>query len=129
MEGQKGTILIVEDELDFLDALTALLEGAGYGVITAVDGFSGLEKARHEEPDLVILDLLLPKLNGFKFTRLLKFDESYKHIPIIILSARAEEADKTLAMEVGADAYFTKPCDHDRLLLQIEKLIQGSLRS
>ena len=122
MEGSKKTILIVDDELDFLDVLVGRLEDAGYTAITATDGFSGLEKARNELPDLIVMDLLLPKLNGFKFTRLLKFDESYKHIPIIIISARVEEADKQLAMEVGADMYFTKPFDQNQLLKSIAKL-------
>ena len=126
MNDRKKRILIIEDEQDFLEALAARLKDAEYEVITAIDGFIGLEKARNEHPDLIILDLMLPKINGYKVSRLLKFDESYKHIPILMLTARVEEADKKLGMETGADAYFTKPCDHEELMSNIERLIESN---
>ncbi len=129
MLDDKNKILVVEDEPDFLDTLVERLELEGYKVSTATDGFTGLEKARTELPDLIILDLLLPKLNGFKFTRLLKFDESYKHIPIIIISARVEESDKQLAMEVGADLYVTKPFDNTYLMENVKRLLRASHKS
>ena len=118
------TILIIDDEDDLIKALTVRLNDAGYSVLSARDGFEGLNFARKEEPDLILLDLMLPKIDGFKVARFLKFDESYKNIPIIMLTARAEEEDKVLGMQTGADLYVTKPFDDEMLLVAIDKLIQ-----
>jgi len=118
------TILIIDDEDDLIKALTVRLNDAGYTVLSARDGFEGLNLARKEEPDLILLDLMLPKIDGFKVARFLKFDESYKNIPIIMLTARAEEEDKVLGMQTGADLYVTKPFDDEMLLVAIDKLIQ-----
>ena len=117
------TILIIDDEADLVEALTVRLNEAGYNIISAHDGLEGYNKARSEMPDLIILDLLLPKISGFKVSRFLKFDDNYKQIPIIILTARAEEEDKNLGMETGADLYITKPFDNDDLLDSIKKII------
>jgi DNA-binding response OmpR family regulator len=117
-------ILLVDDELDLVDMIKLRLETNDYGVIVAYDGQEALEKARKERPDLIILDLMLPKIDGFKVCRMLKFDEKYKNIPIIIFSARAQEFDKKMGKEVGADAYIIKPFDFQALLVTIKALIK-----
>lgn len=124
MNNRKKRILVIEDDSDFLKGLETRLQTAGYEVITATDGYMGLEKARNDHPDLIILDVILSKMSGFKVSRFLKFDELYKNIPIIMLTARAEEADRKLGMETGADAYFTKPYDPEQLMKSIEKLLE-----
>jgi len=123
----KSRILIIEDETDFARALELLLSAKGYDVDSANDGLTGLEKARQgnpNNPDLIILDVMLPKINGYKIARLLKFDDKFRHIPIIMLTARAEEKDEQIGMETGADMYMTKPLDNKELLKNIAKLIK-----
>ncbi len=123
----KSKILIIEDEKDFARALELLLSAKGFDVDSALDGLTGLEKARAPKPgspDLVILDVMLPKINGYKIARLLKFDEKFRHIPIIMLTARAEEKDEQIGMETGADIYMTKPLDNKELLKNIDKLLK-----
>ena len=115
-------ILIIDDEPDLIKALTVRLESEGYGIETAGDGFEGLNKARTSEPDLIILDLMLPKINGFKVARLLKFDDNYKKIPIIMLTARTEEQDKELGKETVGDVYMEKPYNEEELLEAVGKL-------
>lgn len=117
-------ILIVDDEPDFLKALQIILESNGFEVLTASDGQEGLSVARGEKPDLIILDLMLPKLDGYRVCRLLKFDEKYKDIPIIVLSARSQEQDKVLAKEVGADVYIVKSEQPEKLLERINQLLK-----
>lgn len=116
-------ILIVDDEKDIADTLKFRLEASGYEVITSYDGQDGLNKAKTGSPDLIILDLMLPKIDGYKVCRMLKFDETYKHIPIILFTARAQDDDKKTGMEVGADAYITKPFEDHILLAKIKELL------
>ena len=116
-------ILIIEDEADMAYAIGLQLEAAGYTVETAGDGKEGLEKARRTKPDLIILDVMLPKMDGFKVCRMLKFDERYKTIPIIMLTARAQKIDESIGFEVGANAYLSKPFEPKELLKKIEGLI------
>ena len=116
-------ILIVDDEPHIVTMLENRLKHVGYEVITASDGQEGLAKAQKERPDLIILDLMLPKLDGYKVCRMLKFDEKYKHIPIIMFSARAQEADKKTAEEVGADGYIVKPFEPQVLLGKVKELL------
>ena len=120
---EKPNILIVDDEVDFARALELLLSAKGYGVDSAHDGMDGLEKARRTQPDLLILDIMLPKINGYKIARLLKFDDKFRHIPIIMLTARSEEKDQQIGLETGADIYMTKPLDNKELLKNISKLL------
>jgi len=117
-------ILITEDSPTILAIAKDTLESAGYAVICAVDGQEALDKMHKEQPDLIILDLMLPKVDGYKVCRMLKFDAKYKNIPIIIFTARAQEADVKLGQEVGADAYITKPFDPEKLLAKIKELIK-----
>lgn len=120
----KKKILLVEDEQAQVLTIKDRLEFEGYEVIIAADGQEGLEKARREKPDLIMLDLMLPKIDGYKVCRMLKFDEKYKHIPIIMLTARAQEEDKKLGFEVCANAYITKPFEADVLLAKIKELLE-----
>lgn len=120
---KKSRILVVEDAGFMLKALKMQLEASGYEVIPAADGEEGLRKAREEHPDLIVLDLMLPKIDGYKVCRLIKFDEQYEHIPIIMVTAKNEAQSKNLGQEVGADAYLTKPYNLKQLLSTIEKLL------
>ncbi len=115
-------ILLVDDEKDLADMVRMRLEAQGYSVISAYDGQDGLEKARSEKPDLIILDLMLPKIDGYKICGLLKADARYNKIPIIMFTARAQEADRKMAEEIGADAYITKPFEPKVLMGKIKEL-------
>lgn len=116
-------ILLVDDEPDIISMLKLRLEASGYDVITAVDGNIAYDKARSELPDLVILDLMLPGMDGYQVCRLLKFNEKYRHIPIIMLTAKSQKDDKDWGQKVGADFYLTKPFDAVELLNKIKELL------
>jgi DNA-binding response OmpR family regulator len=102
------------------------LEMKGFDVLVSYDGEDALSQARKEKPDLIILDLMLPKLDGYKVCRLLKFDERYKHIPILMLTAKTQEKDKILGKETGADEYITKPFEMDYLMEKVKKYLKIS---
>ncbi len=121
----KKRILLVEDEKDMVEAMVFQLQAAGYEVIVAYDGVDGLEKARREKADLVILDVMLPKMDGFKVCGILKKDNRYAKLPIVLFSARAQAQDLTTGKELGADAYIVKPFDSKALLAKIKELIGG----
>jgi DNA-binding response OmpR family regulator len=113
-------ILVVDDEVDLVETVRFPLELEGFDVLVSYNGEDALNQARKEKPDLIILDLMLPKLDGYKVCRLLKFDERYKHIPILMLTAKTQEKDKTLGMETGADEYITKPFEMDYLMEKVK---------
>ncbi|HBG48651.1 MAG TPA: two-component system response regulator [Cyanobacteria bacterium UBA9971] len=115
----KKKILIVDDEPDIVETLKFLIESEGFESIIAMDGEEALRKAKEENPDIMILDVMLPKINGYKVCRLLKFDNKYKHIPILMVTARSQEEDKVIGEETGADEYITKPFDINELLQKI----------
>jgi len=117
-------ILIIDDEADLVNMLKMRLEAAGYDVISAGDGQEGLGIIRKSKPDLVVLDLMLPGMDGYKVCGLLKNDKRYSEIPVIIFSARAQQSDMKMGEEVGADAYITKPFEPKALLDKIEELIK-----
>ena len=123
MEERKTRILLVDDEPDLVQMVSARLKAAGYEISTAYDGQEALEKVKESRPDLMILDLMLPKLDGYKVCRLLKFDERTRGIPILICTARAQVEDVTLATECGADAYLTKPFEAKVLLSKLQELL------
>src|SRR5260370_35233232 len=102
-------MLIIEDESDVADLLEMGLRKGGFKVSTAADGASGLQKARDERPDFIVLDLMLPKMSGLEVCRILKGDVATAHIPILILTAKAEEVDRIVGLEFGADDYVTRP--------------------
>ncbi|KPJ69875.1 hypothetical protein AMJ44_02100 [candidate division WOR-1 bacterium DG_54_3] len=116
-------ILVVDDEPDVASLLTLMLKSQGYNVIAAGDGQEALEKARAEVPDLIVLDIMLPKLDGYKVARMLKFDEKFSHIPIIMLTAKIQEKDRKTGLEMGADAYVTKPFDTMQLLEKVKEVL------
>ena len=116
MDNQK-TVLIVEDEKNIVDILRFNLQREHYNTCEAYDGASGLEKARTENPDLILLDVMLPKMNGFDVCRTLR--EEGNNVPVIILTAREEEADKVLGLEIGADDYITKPFSMRELIARV----------
>lgn len=120
----KKKILLVDDEKDIVEIVTYRLEASGYEVIFASNGQEALNKAYREKPDLIILDLMLPKMDGYKVCGLLKNDARYSKIPIIIFTARAQETDKKMCEEVGADAYITKPFNPQMLLAKIKELLK-----
>lgn len=117
----KKRILIVDDERDLVETITFRLEASGYEVLAAYDGQDGLEKARGEKPDLILLDVMMPKMDGYQVCRMLKFDDEFKNIPIIMLTARGQNQDKRTGTDVGADCYITKPFDSKMLLEEIKK--------
>ncbi len=99
------------------------LEANGYDIIEAEDGAMGLEAARHQNPDLIILDVMLPKVNGFKVARVLKCDAKCKNIPLMMLTVMSQAGDRKMGQAVKADAYLTKPCKSQELLDTIATLV------
>ena len=120
---KKRKILVAEDNPDLREMLMMRLEVYGYSVIPAGDGEEALKKAKEEAPDLLLLDLMMPKIDGFEVCRMLKFDEKYKDLPVIVLSALDQQSDRQKATECGADAYFIKPFDLELLRIKIDSLI------
>ena len=119
-------ILLVEDNEMNRDMLSRRLQRKGYEVVIAVDGQSGVEMAQTEAPDLVLMDMSLPVLDGWEATRRLKSSDATQHIPIIALTAHAMSSDRERALEAGCDDYDTKPIELPRLLDKIEALLRGS---
>jgi len=119
------TILIVEDNEMNRDMLSRRLERKGYEVLIAVDGEKGLEVARAKLPDLILMDMSLPVVDGWEATRRLKVDDRLKHIPVIALTAHAMANDRDKALEAGCDEYDTKPIELPRLLAKMEALLAG----
>jgi len=117
-------ILIVDDVESIVMSVKMFLERHRYEVITANDGQEGFEKAKTEKPDLIILDLMLPRMHGYKVCGLLKKDTRYAKTPIILFTAKAQEEDVKLSQEVGADAYLTKPFEPEILLVKIKELLK-----
>ncbi len=113
-------ILVVDDEVDLVETIRFPLEMEGFNVLVSYNGEDALNQARKEKPDLILLDLMLPKLDGYKVCRLLKFDEKYKDIPILMLTAKTQEKDKLLGKETGANEYITKPFDIDELMKKVK---------
>jgi len=114
-------VLIVEDELTLLETLEYNLTRQGYGVCTAMDGPAALEVARRERPDVIVLDIMLPGLDGFEVCRILRQEMS---VPILMLTARAGEVDKVVGLEIGADDYLTKPFSMRELLARVKSLLR-----
>jgi DNA-binding response OmpR family regulator len=123
MTENKKTVLLVDDEPDLLESLAIRFKASGYNVLTAIDGLDALQKARTLSPNLIILDLMLPKMDGYKVARLLKFDNRYSHIPILILSARGQDLDKEMGKNAGADDYMVKPFDSLDLISRVKRLL------
>ena len=120
-----STILVVEDNEMNRDMLSRRLTRRGYEVVVAMDGEMGLEVARAEKPDHILMDMSLPVIDGWEATRRLKADDALKHIPVIALTAHAMASDREMAIEAGCDDYDTKPIDLTRLLAKMVTLLLG----
>ena len=120
----KKRILLIEDEAELIRAIKIRLEAAGFETISAKDGEEGLETARKEKPDLIVLDLILPNMSGFDVCRKLKIDKEYKDIPIIMLTAKFQPNDIRFGMAMGADAYITKPYESQELFTKIREFLK-----
>jgi len=116
-------ILIAEDNAEVRRILSMRLEINGFNVVSVENGEEALKEVKKEKPDLIMLDLMMPKINGFETCRMLKFDDKYKDIPIIVLSALDQQGDREKAVENGADAYFIKPFDLELLTTKIRSLV------
>ncbi len=119
------TIMVVEDNEPSRDALSRRLERRGYRILSAVDGQQAVSTAQAERPDLILMDLGLPGIDGWEATRQLKDGTVTRHIPIIVLSAHAMTNDRDLALKAGADDFDTKPVRFEQLLGKIETLLKG----
>jgi two-component system phosphate regulon response regulator PhoB len=118
------SILIVEDEKDIADLISYHLSQSGFSVITALDGQSALERAKKERPGLVILDLMLPGMDGKDVCRALKSNPLTRSIPILMLTAKTEEVDRVIGFELGADDYVTKPFSPRELVLRVKAILR-----
>ena len=116
-------ILIVDDEQDIVETLKFMLEAQGYECCCAYDGEVGLNMAKEIIPDIMILDVMMPKINGYKISRLLKYDNKYKDIPIIMVTARSQEDDKIIGQETGVNEYITKPFELDEVIAKVKEYL------
>lgn len=117
------SILVVDDSPTEQKIVSSTLQSKGYRVITAADGDDALAKAVAEKPKVIVLDVIMPKKNGFQVCRALKNDIQTKDIKVILLTSKSQDSDKFWGMKQGADAYMTKPFDQAELLVQVHKLI------
>jgi twitching motility two-component system response regulator PilH len=117
------TVLVVDDSPTQLQMATTPLKGQGYRVITAADGEEALEKAAKEHPDVMVLDIILPKKNGFQVCRQLKTSPDTKDIKILMVSTKSQDSDRFWGLKQGADEYMTKPYDDGELLANVAKLM------
>jgi two-component system, OmpR family, alkaline phosphatase synthesis response regulator PhoP len=122
----KGRILVVDDEIYIVHILDFSLGMEGYEVITALDGEQALEKARADKPDLIVLDIMMPKLDGYETCKILKAEPDTKDIPVILLSAKGRNVDQKIGFEVGADDYITKPFSPRKLVERINAILGQS---
>lgn len=119
----KGKILVVDDEIYIVHILDFSLGMEGYEVVTALDGEQAVEKARTEKPDLIVLDIMMPKLDGYETCKILKGDADTREIPVILLSAKGRNVDQKIGFEVGADDYITKPFSPRKLVERINAIL------
>jgi DNA-binding response OmpR family regulator len=120
---QMAKILIIDDSLTITKTLELFLKGKGHEIFTAENGVIGLAMAKKHIPDLILLDIMLPKLNGFEVCNMLKMDAAYSHIKIIMFTAKVGEDSRLLSMETGADYYMTKDMDPELVLKKVEELL------
>ena len=118
-------ILIVDDSPSQLLGIQRIVEKLGHQILTATDGAAGVETARAELPDLVLMDVVMPNLNGFQATRTLARDEATRHIPVILVTTKDQDTDRMWGMRKGAKAYITKPFSEDELSEVLERVFAG----
>ncbi len=123
LELVKPKILVVDDEPEAVELLEFNLKQAGYAVSTAGDGAEALKRARTQTPDLIVLDVMLPEMDGFEICKSLRLNPATAKVPIVMLTAKAAEIDRVLGLELGADDYLTKPFSPRELLLRIKKIL------
>jgi two-component system alkaline phosphatase synthesis response regulator PhoP len=119
----KGKILVVDDEIYIVHILDFSLGMEGYEVVTALDGEQALEKLKAERPDLIVLDIMMPKLDGYEVCKTIKGNPDTAHIPVILLSAKGRNVDQKMGFDVGADDYITKPFSPRKLVERINQLL------
>jgi len=118
-----GKILVVDDEVYILHILDFSLGAEGFDVITATDGEEALAKAQREKPDLIVMDVMMPRLDGYETCRRLKNDPGTRDIPVLLLTARGREEDRKQGMESGADDYITKPFSPNKLISRVSDIL------
>ena len=118
-------ILIVDDSPSQLLGIQRIVEKLGHQILTATDGAAGVETAKAELPDLVLMDVVMPNLNGFQATRTLARDEATRHIPVVLVTTKDQDTDRMWGMRQGAKAYITKPFSEDELSEVLERVVAG----
>jgi two-component system response regulator VicR len=126
MAKEKKRILCIEDEPEMIDLVSLILERKGFQVIGAVGGAEGIEAIRREKPDLILLDLMMPGVDGWEVYRLMKADETIRDIPVIVVTAKAQSIDKVLGLHIAkVDDYVTKPFGPRELLESVERVLRA----
>jgi len=120
---KKGKILVVDDEVNITQILEFSIGAEGFEVITAQNGEEAIERARRERPDLIILDIMMPKIDGYEACRILKANPLTKNIPVVLLTAKGRDIDRRLGYEVGATDYIVKPFSPNKLIERIHRLL------
>ncbi len=120
---KKGKVLVVDDEVNITQILEFSIGAEGFEVITAQNGEEAIEKARKEQPDLIILDIMMPKIDGYEACRILKANPLTRNIPVVLLTAKGRDIDKRLGYEVGATDYIVKPFSPNKLIERIHRLL------
>jgi DNA-binding response OmpR family regulator len=118
-------VLITEDEPNIAESLTFILNREGYDVSTVLDGEAALQHLRSDPPDIMILDVMLPRLNGFEVLKLVKADPALKALPVMILTAKGQAHDRRMAEEIGASAFITKPFSNRDIIEQVGRLVRA----
>ena len=118
-------VLIVEDEPHIVESLSFVLSREGFSVASVLDGEAAVESLRRDPPDLVILDVMIPRLNGFEVLKVAKSDPALKAIPVIVLTAKGQLQDRRLAEEIGSDGFMTKPFSNREIVEQVRRLIRA----
>jgi twitching motility two-component system response regulator PilH len=118
-------VLVVEDSLSQREMITDLLKGSGLSVSVAGDGVEALEKIQGQRPDLVVLDIVMPRMNGYEVCRRLKADPKTQNVPVVMCSSKGEEFDRYWGMKQGADAYIAKPFQPTELVGTVKQLLRG----
>ena len=120
----RGKVLVVDDEEYIQHILNFSFGAEGYDVVTAADGEEGIKKAKSEKPDIIVLDIMMPKMDGYEACKRLKTDPSTKSIPVILLTAKGREVDRKLGSQAGADDYVVKPFSPGRLIERVEGMMK-----
>lgn len=121
-------IVIVDDDQAISSIIALELQGRGFETVTVADGYAALEEIQQNGADLVILDVVMPKMDGYQVCRLLKYNDQFSHIPILMFTSQEEEESRRTGGEVGADAYFIKPFDNQQLFAKIDEMLGQSVR-